>query len=363
MKRTAFYNIHKSLGAKMTDFAGYEMPVHYESIISEHMAVRDSVGVFDVSHMGEFIIRGPDALDFIQKCTTNDVAKLFPGKVQYSAMCYYDGGIVDDLLVYRFNDYYMLVVNASNIEKDFKWLSENITGFEVEIENKSNEFSLLAVQGINSLPVLQKVTDVDLSSMKYYTFTEGTIAGERAIISRTGYTGEKVGFELYFSSYVDISEKIWGEIFKAGEEYSIKPAGLGARDTLRLEAGYCLYGNDIDSTTNTIEAGLSWITKPDKGEFNGREKIISELNSVAGRRLTGLLIEGRIPARKGYEICFNGSVVGHITSGGYSPVLEKNIALGYVPLSYSEAGNELYIKIRNNNIKAKTVKLPFLKKV
>ncbi|MCX7877420.1 MAG: glycine cleavage system aminomethyltransferase GcvT [Ignavibacteria bacterium] len=362
MKRTAFYNIHKSLGAKMMDFAGYEMPVQYEGIISEHMAVRNSVGVFDVSHMGEFFVKGPDALAFIQKCTTNDASKLYPGKVQYSAMCYYDGGIVDDLLVYRFDDYYMLVVNASNIEKDFSWLSENVTGFEVEIENKSDEFSLLAVQGDNSLPLLQKLTDTDLSSMKYYTFAEGSVAGEKAVISRTGYTGEKMGFEIYFSSSTEVSEKIWNEIFKAGEEFNVKPAGLGARDTLRLEAGYCLYGNDIDSTTNTIEAGLGWITKPDKGEFNGREKIISELNSGNSRRLTGLSVNGRIPARKGYEICIKGETSGNVTSGGYSPVLDRNIALGYVPVEYSSPDIELQIKIRNNYITAKTVKLPFYKK-
>jgi aminomethyltransferase len=279
-KKTAFYDIHKTYNAKIVDFAGFEMPVQYEGIIAEHMAVRNSVGVFDVSHMGEFFVKGKDALAFIQKVTTNDASKLEKGKIQYSAACYEDGGVVDDLLVYCYGDYFMIVVNASNIDKDFAWFEKNKNGFDVTLENKSDEYSLLAVQGKNSIITLQKLTDTELSAMKYYTFTEGKIAGIDAIISRTGYTGEGIGFEIYVSSDKAISEKLWKEIFKAGAEFNIKPIGLGARDTLRLEAGYCLYGNDIDNTTNTIEAGLGWITKPKKGDFNGKPKLIQSLPAV-----------------------------------------------------------------------------------
>lgn len=273
MKKTGFNIIHKKLGAKLVEFAGYEMPIQYEGIIAEHKAVRDSVGVFDVSHMGEVEVRGKDALAFLQKITTNDVSKLEVGDVQYSAMCYKDGGIVDDLLVYRCHDYYMLVINASNIEKDFKWMEENKFG-DIQLKNVSDDFSLLAVQGKNSLATLQKLTDIDLSKIEYYKFAFGTIAGQSALISHTGYTGEKICFEIYSSSEVKKSEELWNAIFEEGKEFSIKPIGLGARDTLRLEYAFRLYGNDMDETTNTIEAGLGWITKPDKGDFNGKEVIL-----------------------------------------------------------------------------------------
>ncbi len=362
MKRTAFYDIHKSLGAKIVDFAGYEMPVQYKGIIAEHNAVRNSVGVFDVSHMGEFFVKGKDALAFIQKITTNDASKLEKGKVQYSAACYEDGGVVDDLLVYCFDDFYMFVVNASNIEKDFEWFSKFKTG-DVELINKSDDYSLLAVQGRNSLSTMQKLTDSNLSEMKYYTFIEGKIAGVDAIISRTGYTGEKTGFEIYISSDKAVSEKVWNEIFAAGKEFNIKPIGLGARDTLRLEAGYCLYGNDIDSSTNTIEAGLGWITKPKKGEFNGKAKIISELENGVSRKLAGFIVTGRLVARHGYEI-YNpeGSKIGVVTSGSFSPVLNKNIGLGYVEKAYLEPGSKIKIKIRNDFTEAEIVKIPFVSK-
>ena len=360
MKRTAFYDIHKSLSARMVEFAGFEMPVQYDGIISEHMAVRNSVGVFDVSHMGEFFIIGKDALNLIQKCTTNDASRLSYGKVQYSAMCYHDGGIVDDLLVYCFGDYYMLVVNSANIDKDFSWLNDNAQGYDVKIEDRSNDFSLLAVQGRNSIHTLQKLTDTDLSSLKYYTFTEGKIAGENVIISRTGYTGESMGFELYFSSDRTVSEKIWNEIFRAGSEFNIRPAGLGARDTLRLEAGYCLYGNDINNTTNVIEAGLGWITKISKGNFNGRAAIEHVLADGPKRKLTGFIVEGRTPARRGYGIFKNGLRVGEITSGSLSPVLGKNIALGYVKPEYAVPGTMLKVKIRNDYTVAETAKPPFV---
>jgi aminomethyltransferase len=361
-KHTAFYDIHKSLGGKIVDFAGYSMPVQYEGIIAEHMAVRNSVGVFDVSHMGEFIIKGKDALAFIQKVTTNDASKLVKGKVQYSAACYEDGGIVDDLLVYCFGDYFMIVVNAANIEKDFYWFLKNIRSFNAEITNRSDEFSLLAVQGKNSIHTLQKLTDTILHEMKYYTFTEGKVAGIDAIISRTGYTGEATGFEIYVSSDKAASEKLWNAIFEAGTGYNIKPVGLGARDTLRLEAGYCLYGNDIDASTNTIEAGLGWITKPAKGDFNGKEKIDSEIANGCRRKLCGFIVESRPVARHGYEIHNNNEKIGLVTSGSMSPVLQKNIGLGYVDVKYSSPGSKIFINIRNEDVPAEIVKLPFISK-
>ena len=362
IKKTAFYNIHKSLGGKIVEFAGFEMPVQYEGIIAEHMAVRNSCGVFDVSHMGEFFVKGKDALAFVQKVTVNDASKLPKGKVQYSAACYVDGGIVDDLLVYCYGDYFMIVVNASNIEKDFAWFEKNAAGFDVKLINSSDDFSLLAVHGKNSLPTLQKLTDTNLSEMKYYTFTEGKIAGIDAIISRTGYTGEKIGFEIFTASDIETSEKLWNAIFDAGKEFNIKPIGLGARDTLRLEAGFCLYGNDIDNTTNTIEAGLGWITKPDKGDFNGKPKIISELKNGTSRKLVGFVVNGRQVARHGYELYYNGNNIGHVTSGSNSPVLGKNIGLGYVSAKNAEMGNVIQVKIRNEYINAEVVKLPFVKK-
>ncbi len=358
-KRTAFFDVHKSLRAKIVEFAGFEMPVQYEGIIAEHMAVRNSAGVFDVSHMGEFIIKGKDALAFLQKVTTNDVSKLFKGKVQYSAACYEDGGVVDDLLVYSFGDYYMAVVNASNIDKDFAWFRKNKFG-DVELVDKSDDYSLLAVQGKNSLAALQELTDTNLSEMKYYTFTEGKIAGIDAIISRTGYTGEKIGFEIYISSDKQISEKLWNTIFEAGKEFDIKAIGLGARDTLRLEAGYCLYGNDIDNTTNTIEAGLGWITKPDKGDFNGRPKVVEQLTKGVSRRLVGFIVEGRLVARHGYEIFSDGRQIGHVTSGSASPVLGKNIGLGYVVKELASPGSKIQVKIRNEFVNCEVVKLPFV---
>ena len=360
-KKTAFYNIHKSLGAKIVEFAGFEMPVQYEGIIAEHMAVRNSAGVFDVSHMGEFIVKGKDALSFIQKVTVNDASKLVPGKVQYSAACYEDGGIVDDLLVYRFPEHFMIVVNAANIDKDFAWFEKNKPA-DVVLENRSDEYSLLAVQGKNSLATLQKLTDTNLAEMKYYTFKEGKVAGIPAIISRTGYTGEKICFEIYVSSDIPTSEKLWNAIFDAGKEFDIKPIGLGARDTLRLEAGYCLYGNDIDKTTNTIEAGLGWITKPDKGDFNGKPKIVSELQNGVSRKLVGFIVDGRLVARHGYDIYNDGAKTGYVTSGSMSPVLGKNIGLGYVDKKYAATGGNINIKIRNDFVKSEIVKIPFIAK-
>ncbi len=357
-KRTPFYNQHTALGAKMVEFAGFEMPVQYSSIIEEHHAVRLSVGVFDVTHMGEFYVRGKNALAFLQKVTINDVARLKPGKVQYSAMCYEDGGIIDDLLIYRMEDQYMLVVNASNLQKDFDWLQSQKFG-DVEIENVSDATALLAVQGPRSLVTLQKLTKEDLSKIEYYAFTRCILAGVSMIISRTGYTGE-LGFELYFDADVETAKKIWNAIFDAGKEFSIRPVGLGARDTLRLEMGFCLYGNDIDKTTNPIEAGLGWITKLGKKEFNGRNAILKAKEEGLKRKLVGFTLPDRTLARHGYEITYNGSVVGYVTSGTFSPSLKKGIGMGYVSAEIANAGNVVSVRIRDKEIPATIAVMPFL---
>ncbi len=365
MKHTPFYNIHLNLKGKLVPFAGYLMPVQYSGIIEETRSVRTSVGVFDVSHMGEIEIHGKDALAFLQKLTTNDIAALNAGRVQYSAMCYNDGGIVDDLLVYNLGSHFMLVVNAANKEKDLAWIKENIFG-DVKILDKSDNYSLLAVQGPNSSQTLQKLTDINLSEMKYYTSTHGILAGVEMIISRTGYTGE-LGFELYFDSDVSLSEKIWNKIFEAGEEFNIKPVGLGARDVLRLEVGFCLYGNDIDQSTNPIEAGLGWITKLDKENFNGKDFLLKLKNDGLKRKLVGFIVEDckGIP-RQGYEIYSqkksNSRQIGNVTSGSFSPTLECGIGMGYVQVEESTEGNRVDIIIRNKRYSAKIVKIPFINK-
>ena len=358
MKKTAFNNIHKKLGAKLVEFAGYEMPIQYEGIIAEHKAVRDSVGVFDVSHMGEVEVRGKDAFEFVQKITTNDVSKLEKGDVQYSAMCLKDGGIVDDLLVYNCGDYYMLVINASNINKDYHWMQENLSG-DVTLKNVSEDISLLAIQGKNSLATIQKLTDVDLSKIEYYKFVFGKVTGQDVIISHTGYTGEKICFEIYSSSEVKKSEELWNAIFEAGEEFNIKPVGLGARDTLRLEYAFRLYGNDMDENANTIEAGLGWITKVDKGDFNGKEAIIKAKENLK-RKLVGFIVEGRMIARHGQQVYSNGQRIGVVTSGSMSPMLNKNIGLAYIDNGFNKTGTPIEILIRDKKIKANVVKTPFL---
>jgi len=360
MKKTTFNNIHKKLGAKLVEFAGYEMPIQYSSIIAEHKAVRNSVGVFDVSHMGEVFITGEQALEFVQHITINDASKLFPGRVQYSAMCYSDGGIVDDLLVYRISDNeFLLVVNASNIEKDFSWMKEN-NKFGVSIDNRSDEYSLLAVQGPNSGEVLKKIIP-DMPELEYYHFTRCKIAGIEMIISRTGYTGE-LGYELYFTGDAAKAEKVWEEVFKAGKEYDIQPVGLAARDSLRLEMGYCLYGNDIDQTTNPIEAGLGWITKIDKENFMGKDAILKMKQEEPARKLVAMISDEKTFPRKGYEITSAGKKVGVITSGTVSPVLEKPVALGYVDKPFNSPGSEVSFKIRDKEFPAVVTKLPFVKK-
>ena len=358
LKRTPFYNLHTALGAKMVEFAGFEMPVQYSSIIEEHLAVRLSAGVFDVTHMGEFYVRGTGALAFLQKVTINDVSRLKPGRVQYSAMCYEDGGIIDDLLIYRMENQYMLVVNASNLQKDFDWLQSQKFG-DVELENVSDVTALLAVQGPKSLATLQKLTKEDLSRIEYYAFIRCILAGASMIISRTGYTGE-LGFELYFNADIETAENVWNAIFDAGKEFSIRPVGLGARDTLRLEMGFCLYGNDIDKTTNPLEAGLGWITKLSKEEFNGRNAMLKAKEEGLKRKLVGFTLPDRTLARHGYEITYNGNVVGQVTSGTFSPSLKKGIGMGYVSAELANSGNVVSVRVRDKEIPATIVVMPFL---
>lgn len=361
IKRTALYDVHVAHGAKIVPFAGYEMPVSYKGIVAEHTAVRERVGVFDVSHMGEITVRGTGALDFVQKITVNDASVLVDGQAQYSAMCRTGGGIIDDLLVYRraTNDF-LLVVNASTLAKDFAWMEENLFG-DVTLENRSDDYSLIAVQGPRAIETVQKLTSTKLGDIQYYHFETGTIAGEQAIISRTGYTGE-IGFELYISSDKDVSERVWRAIMEAGEEFGIEPTGLGCRDTLRLEMGYCLYGNDIDESTNPIEAGLGWITKVDKGEFNGREVIARVKAEKPQRKLVGFEMLDRAIPRQHYRIIADGREVGEVTSGTSSPSLGKGIGMGYVETASSKVGTNINIVIRDKEVPAVIVKMPFLKK-
>lgn len=360
MKNTALTQKHISLGAKMVPFAGFNMPVSYSGLNEEHLTVLNAVGVFDVSHMGEFRLKGEHALDLIQYVTSNDASKLTDGKVQYSCLPNETGGIVDDLLVYRYKaDEYYLVVNASNIEKDWNWISKH-NKWGVEMVNMSDDMSLLAVQGPKAITTLQKLTDVDLSKMEYYTFTIGKMAGiDDVIISNTGYTGAG-GFEIYVMN--KDAEKMWNAIFEAGAEFGIKPIGLGARDTLRLEMGFCLYGNDIDDTTSPIEAGLGWITKFTK-DFVNRAYIESHKTNGVSRKLVGFeMIDRGIP-RHDYQIAdANGNIIGKVTSGTQSPSLNKAIGMGYVKTEFSKADTEIYIMIRDKAIKAKVSKIPFLPK-
>lgn len=359
LKTTALTDLHTQLGAKMVPFAGYNMPVLYTNLIQEHTQVRNSVGVFDVSHMGEFYLKGDNVLEFLQKVTSNDVSKLTDGKVQYSCLPNDKGGIVDDLLVYRFSEHeYYLVVNASNIEKDWNWISSHNT-YGVEMANMSDEWSLLAVQGPNAIKVIQKLTDVDLSTMEYYSFTNGNVAGvEGVVISNTGYTGAG-GFELYMDN--KDARKIWDALFEAGAEFGILPCGLGARDTLRLEMGFCLYGNDINDETSPIEAGLGWITKFTKDFINAPHHKNLKENGVQQKLVGFEMIDRGIP-RQHYPIQdANGNTIGEVTSGTQSPSLNKAIGMGYVKTEFATPGTEVFINIRDKAIKALVVKLPFLK--
>jgi len=343
----------------MVPFAGYIMPVQYAGINAEHDTVRKGVGVFDVSHMGEFILKGDKALELIQLVTSNDASKLFDGKVQYSCLPNLDGGIVDDLLVYRIDEKtYMLVVNASNIEKDWDWITSFNT-FGVEMKNISDKTSLLAIQGPKATETLQGLTDIDLASMEYYTFKKGKFAGiDNVLVSATGYTGAG-GFEIYFEN--SHAEAIWSAILEAGAALGIKPIGLGARDTLRLEMGFCLYGNDIDDSTSPLEAGLGWMTKFSK-EFTNSAALQEQKQAGIKRKLVGFEMVERGIARHGYEIVdAAGDIIGIVTSGTQSPSLQKAIGMGYVKTEFAKEGTEIFIKIRDNNIKASVVKPPFIK--
>ena len=360
MKNTAFTQKHIALGAKMVEFAGYYMPISYTGINDEHAAVRNSAGVFDVSHMGEFILKGPNALDLIQRVTTNDASRLKAGQAQYSSMTNENGGIVDDLLVYCIeeNKVYMIVVNASNIDKDWKWMKDHVRE-EVEMHNISDKTSLLAVQGPNATKLLQPLTDMDILNMKYYTFVKGKFAGvDNVLVSATGYTGAG-GVEIYFENKDGAPDKIWDSIFAAGEPQGLKPIGLGARDTLRLEMGYCLYGNDIDDTTTPLEAGLGWITKFNK-EFTAKKILEKQKADGIGRKLVGFEMLGKGIPRHGYEIRdASNEVIGIVTSGTQSPSLGKAIGMGYVQKSFSALDSTIYIKVRDKLLEAKVVKIPF----
>lgn len=360
--RTNFYDIHKALGAKIIPFGGFDMPVNYsKGILHEHFAVRRGVGIFDVSHMGEVEIHGKNALDFVQKLTVNDASKLDVGKAQYSAMCYTEGGIVDDLLVYRREDHFFLVINASNIAKDVAWMQEVAKNMsDVEIRNLSAEYNLLAVQGPKSLETLQKLTTTALEPIVYYTFQEGTLSGVPMIISRTGYTGE-LGFELYFRGDEDVAAKVWNSIMEAGAEFGIEPCGLGARDTLRLEKGFALYGNDIDQSTNPLEAGLGWITKLAKDDFTGKSSITSVKEQGVKRKLVGFkLQQEKVIPRQGYTLHADGKQIGTVTSGGISPMLNIGIGMGYVEASHSAVGGVIHLSVRGKEFPAEIVKTPFV---
>ncbi|KOY86218.1 glycine cleavage system protein T [bacterium 336/3] len=360
LKRIPLEHLHEKLGAKMTGFAGFNMPVRYSSDKAEHFAVRNGVGVFDVSHMGEFMLYGEKALDLIQKVISNDASKLTNGKAQYACLPNDKGGIVDDLLVYKIADNeYMLVVNASNIEKDWNWIqSHNSEG--VEMKNISDDICLFAVQGPKAVETLQKITTTDLASIPYYSFTKGSIGGiDDVIISATGYTGAG-GFELYV--HKSTAENLWNKIFEAGKEFDIQPIGLGARDTLRLEMGYCLYGNDIDDTTSPLEAGLGWVTKFTKPFVNSENLQRQKEQGVAKKLVAFEMIDKGIP-RSHYEICTEtGEKIGEVTSGTISPMLNIGIGLGYVKTEYSNADTPVFIKVREQLQPAKVVKLPFYKK-
>ena len=361
MKNTPFTQKHVALGARMAEFAGFNMPISYTGINDEHAAVRNNAGVFDVSHMGEFILKGENALDLIQRVTSNDASKLTAGKAQYSCLPNDKGGIIDDLIVYcvEENKVYMLVVNAGNIKKDWDWISKHNT-LDVEMHDISDHTCLLAIQGPNATKILQPLTELDIMNLKYYTFAKGKFAGvENVLISATGYTGSG-GVEIYFEDKGDNAEKIWDAIFAAGASQGIKPIGLGARDTLRLEMGYCLYGNDIDDTTTPLEAGLGWITKFTK-DFTASDILEKQKAEGVSQKLAGLeMMEKGIP-RHDYEIKDHmGATIGRVTSGTQSPSLSKAIAMGYIHSTYTPIGQQVYVKVRDKLLTAKVVKMPFV---
>lgn len=367
MKRTVFTQKHIDLGAKMVPFAGYEMPIEYVGIKEEHLAVRNNVGVFDVSHMGEFWVKGPNALRFLQYTTSNDVSQLFPGKVQYSCMPNGKGGIVDDLLVYMFDEQtYFLVVNAANIDKDWNHLCSYAPKFGItpgkELYNASEEICQLAIQGPNALKIMQRICDQKVEDMEYYTFKKLNVGGVSAIFSTTGYTGAG-GCEVYVAN--EDGEKLWNAVFEAGKPEGIRPIGLGARDTLRLEMGFCLYGNDIDDTTSPLEGNLAWITKFNdvKGDFVDKDYMLKQKAEGLKKRLCGFVLEDKGIARHGYEVCdAQGKVIGFVTSGTMGPSVEKAIGMAYVAAPLFKLDSEIYIKVRDKLLKAKVVKTPFYQK-
>jgi aminomethyltransferase len=356
-KKTPFYDIHLKNKAKIVEFANYLMPIQFRGIMEEHRKVRSSVGLFDITHMGEFELWGKDAESFIQKMTTNDVSKLDTYQVQYSCMCYDHGGIVDDLLVYKLPDHFLLVVNGACLEKDFQWLSDHLSG-DVQLKNVSEQTALLALQGPKAEEVLRKLTDEDLTDLRFYWASWGKVNGIEMLFSRTGYTGED-GFELYFSP--DHAESMWNALMEAGKEFDIEPIGLGARDSLRLEMKYMLYGNDIDQTTSPLEAGLGWIVKPNKGELVGKEPIVKLKEEGLKRKLAAFVLQGQAFPRPHYEIQKDGEKIGQVTSGTFSPSLNKGIGLGYVPIEHSRVDTELDILIRGKPYRAVVVKPPFYK--
>ncbi|MFQ6083934.1 MAG: glycine cleavage system aminomethyltransferase GcvT [Candidatus Aminicenantia bacterium] len=360
IKKTRLNKVHKELGGKMIEFAGWEMPVEFEGLIKEHLSVRERAGLFDVSHMGEIFISGKEALNLIQYLTPNDASRLSIGQAQYSALITPQGTFVDDLLVYRIGESeYMLVVNAANTDKDFKWILDNKGKFSAEVKNESENYTQLALQGPKAQEVLQPLTDIDLAQIKYYWFKYGQMVGIDSLVSRTGYTGEN-GFEIYTHS--SQPEKIWFAILNQGKEFGIMPVGLGARDTLRLEAKMMLYGNDIDDTTTVLEADLGWMIKFDKGDFLGKEVLVKQKEEGIRRKIVGFKVVDRGIARPHYPVFINGQKVSEVTSGTFAPYLRKSIGLTYLPIEYTEIGTEFEIEIRKNLVKAKVVPTPFYKR-
>ena len=359
LKRTPVYDAHVRAGAKLVPFAGYEMPVQYPAgIIAEHKTVRERVGLFDVSHMGELDVRGGDALGFIQYLTTNDASRLAIGQAQYSAICNEDGGVIDDCIVYRFDDHYMVVVNASNRERDSEHMSAFAERFGTTLTDRSDEVGLLALQGPRAQRVLEQLTDTQLNAIAYYHFAEGVVDGVPAVISRTGYTGED-GFELYLPA--DHTEQVWNHLLAVGDEEGILPIGLGARDSLRLEMGYILHGNDLDDRRTPLEAGLGWVTKLDKGDFIGRAALQKQKAEGVREKLVGFVLQERGFPRHGYEVRIDGEPSGEVTSGGHSPMLEQGIGLAYVSADASKVGTELEIMVRDKPVPAEIVRPPFYK--
>ena len=360
MKKTTLYNTHLALKAKMTSFGGYEMPIQYSNIKEEHLAVRNRLGVFDVSHMGEFYVSGTKALDLLQLVCSNDISKIAVGKAQYNYFPNKTGGIVDDLIVYRLEEMrYLLVVNASNIEKDWDWINQNNLSFGARLENKSEETALLAIQGPKAATAMQSLTAIDLGQLPYYSHITATFAGiPEVLLATTGYTGAG-GIEIYFPA--SVASKVWEAVFEAGAPFGIVPVGLAARDTLRMEMGYCLYGNEINDSTSPIAAGLQWISKPEKGCINAKQ-IISEIEQGTDKKLVGFLMEGRPIPRMGHTLVDrDDNGIGQVTSGTQSPTLSQGIGLGYVHSSYAKPGTSIGVMIREKNCPAKVVKLPFIK--